>query len=102
MDGAVEFNEGYIEKATSKHLKLKRGRGSQRQAQAVLMAESTSLEDIETGVRSKHCRHFKIKVFEDHHSNTLTEVVKENFNQKNIVFSDKRTNYVGIAKLVEI
>jgi hypothetical protein len=102
LEGAVEFDEGYFEKATSKHVKLKRGRGSQRQAQVAVMAESTPLEDIETGVRSRQCRYFKMKVIEDHNSDTLTELVKENFNQKNIVFSDKSTSYVDIAQHVEM
>ncbi len=30
LQGEVEFDDGYFEKATSKHVKLKRGRGSQR------------------------------------------------------------------------
>ena len=33
---------------------------------------------------------------------TLTELVKENFNQKNIFFSDKSTSYVDIAQHVEM
>jgi hypothetical protein len=43
-----------------------------------------------------------MKVIEHHSADTLTELVKENFNQKNIVFSDKSTSYVDIAQHVEM
>ena len=49
LEGAVEFDEGYFEKATSEKVKLKRGWGSQPQANVSVMAESTPLEDVETG-----------------------------------------------------
>lgn len=35
LKGAVEFDEGYFEKATSQKVKLKRGNGSQRQLNVV-------------------------------------------------------------------
>ena len=43
LEGAIEFDEGYFEKATSEKVKLKRGRGSQRQMNVAVMAESTPL-----------------------------------------------------------
>jgi transposase-like protein len=101
LQGEVEFDEGYFEKATSKHVKLKRGRGSQRQAQVAVMAESTPLEDLDTGECSRHCRYFKMKVIEDHSSSTVTQLIKENFDEKSIVFSDKSSSYVDIAQHVE-
>jgi len=53
LEGAIEFDEGYFETATSEKVKLKRGRGSQQQNNVVVMAESTPLEDIETGTKSR-------------------------------------------------
>ena len=100
LQGEVEFDEGYFEKATSKHVKLKRGRGSQRQAQVAVMAESTPLENLDTGVCSKQCRYFKMKVIDDHSADTVTKLVKESFDEKSIVFSDKNTSYIDIAKHV--
>ena len=41
------------------------------------MAESTPLEDLETGENSKSCRYFKGKVLEDHTSEGINETVKE-------------------------
>jgi hypothetical protein len=66
------------------------------------MAESTPLEDIETGKTSKHVRYFKMKVLENHLSYKIDTVVKESFDEKCIVFSDKSTNYVNIADYVEV
>jgi hypothetical protein len=104
MEGMVEFDEGYFTTETSKLDKqhLKRGRGSQKQTNVAVMAESTPLEDIETGRTSKHCRYFKMRVLESHSSEEINEIVKKNFNEKCIVFSDKSTSYVDISKYVEI
>jgi len=56
LNGEIEFDEGYFEQAVSEQIKLKRGRGSQRQSNVAVMAESTPLEDLETGEVSSHCR----------------------------------------------
>ena len=102
LDGAIEFDEGYFEKATSEKVKLKRGRGSQRQMNVAVMAESTPLENIETGISSSQCRYFKMKVLHDHKAETINEVIEENFSEKSIVFSDKSSSYVDISDYVEI
>jgi len=84
----VEFDEGYFEKEVSKQTKsiLKRGKGSQRQSNVAVMAESTPLEDIETGKVSRHCRYFKIT---------------ESINSKTFVFSDKSKSYVHMSDYIE-
>lgn len=102
LEGAIEFDEGYFEKATSEKVKLKRGRGSQRQMNVAVMAESTPLEDIKTGKKSSHCRYFKMQVLYDHKADTINDVVQENFEEKSIVFSDKSTSYVDISDYVDI
>ena len=101
LEGAIEFDEGYFEKATSDKVKLKRGRGSQRQTNVAVMAESTPLEDLETGIKSSQCRYFKMKVLHDHKSDTINTIAKESFDEKSIVFSDKSTSYVDISEFVE-
>lgn len=101
LEGMVEFDEGYFEKATSEKVKLKRGRGSQRQRNVAVMAESTPLEDIETGKQSKQCRYFKMKVLVGHSSDEINTVVEENFDDQCIMFSDKSTSYVDIADYIE-
>ena len=57
----IEFDDAYFEKATPDGIKLKRGKGSQKQQNVAIMAESTYLEDIETGESSKSCRYYKRK-----------------------------------------
>jgi len=104
LEGMVELDEGYFSTETKKKDKqnLKRGRGSQKQTKVVIMAESTPLEDIETGKTSKHVRYFKMKVLESHLSGKIDSVIKESFDEKCIVFSDKSTSYVNIADYVEV
>lgn len=102
LQGAIEFDEGYFEKATSEKIKLKRGRGSQRQMNVAVMAESTPLEDLETGVKSNQCRYFKMQVLYDHKADTINKLVKENFDKKSIIFSDKSSSYINLSDYVEI
>jgi len=64
----VEFDEGCIETEIDNESKtlLKRGRGSERQINVAVMAESTPLEDVSTGKRSNHCKYFMMKVLESY------------------------------------
>ena len=101
LKGEIEFDEGYFEKATSSKVKLKRGRGSQKQLNVAVMAESTPLEDLDTGNKSSQCKYFKMKVVGNHNSAEIDQLVSENFDQKSIVFSDKSTSYVNISDYVE-
>ena len=104
LEGMVEFDEGYFSTETSKKDKgnLKRGRGSQKQTNVAVMAESTPLEDLETGKGSKHCRYFKMKVLGSHLSEEINEVAAGSFDEKCIVFSDKSTSYVDISNYVDV
>jgi transposase-like protein len=101
LNGSVEFDEGYFEKATSEAVNLKRGRGSQRQSNVAIMAESTPLENIENGKIDSHCRYFKMKVLESHNKEEINQVVVEYINQNAVIFSDKSTSYVDFKELVE-
>lgn len=51
LKGMVEYDEAYVEKATAEKIRdqLKRGKGSQKQVIVAVGAESTPLEDIDTG-----------------------------------------------------
>lgn len=104
LEGMLELDEGYFPTETSEKEKqnLKRGRGSQKQTNVAVMAESTPLEDIETGKTSKHCRYFKMKVLQSHLSEEINTTVKEYLDNKSIIFSDKSTSYIDIAKFVEV
>jgi len=66
------------------------------------MAESTKLEEPETGKKDNHVRYFKMKVLETHKKDEINDVVSKNINEQSIIFSDKSTSYVDIADYVEI
>jgi len=99
----VELDEGYFPTETPKKVRenLKRGKGSQRQQNVAVMAESTILEDIETGKVSRHCRFFKMKVLETQDSEAIDEEVKKSIDEEAIVFSDKSTSYLNISDIIE-
>jgi hypothetical protein len=69
----------------------------------MVMAESTVLEDIDTGKVERQCRYFKAKVLENHQADgtdlTLKQAIED---EKMIVFTDNSTSYVNIADYVEL
>lgn len=104
LKGEIGFDEGYFEIAAKESVKknLKRGRGSQKQSNVAVMAESTPLEDPDSGKKSSHCRYFKMKVLTSHKAGEIDETVEGNFDETSIVFSDKSTSYVNISDYVEM
>ena len=50
-----------------------RGRGAEGKQNDAVMAESTPLEDIETGKKEKHVRYFKARVLDSHQSEGTRE-----------------------------
>jgi len=102
LKGMIEFDEAYFEKATPDGIKLKRGKGSQKQQNVAVMAESTFLEDIETGKKIKHCGYYKMKVLDTHTTKSVSDTVAENIEEMSIVFSDKANTYLDIADYVEM
>lgn len=87
----VEFDEGYFEKEVPKQKKsnLERGRGSERQINVAVMAESIPVEDLETRITSNHCRHFKMKVLESHKSLEIEFLIKNSLDPEAVVFQTK-------------
>ncbi len=104
LEDMVEYDEGYFSVSTPKKQQqnLKRGKGSQKQQNVAIMAESTPLEDLETGKVEKHCRYFKMKVLPTHKSGDVDSSIEQNIDEKSIVFSDKSTSYVNISDHVEV
>lgn len=97
----VEFDEAFFSKPTRKGTILKRGKGSQKQVNVAVMAESTPLEDVNTKRKSRACRYFKMKVLDDHTADLINETITSCLDEKCIVFSDKSKSYVDISKLIE-
>ncbi len=105
LEGMIEMDEGYftIEASEHDHKTQKAGRGSKTKSNVMIMAESTVLEDVETGKVDRQCRYFKAKVLDDHKSDGTDDMFKKSIsNEQTIVFTDKSTSYVNIADYVEI
>lgn len=66
------------------------------------MAESTPLEELETGKTSRQCRYFKAKVLNNHKPDNINNTVQDSIDEKSIVFTDKSTSYVDIADYLEL
>ncbi len=68
LEGMIEMDEGYftIEASKLAHKTQKAGRGSKTKSNVMIMAESTILEDLETGKVDRQCRYFKAKVLADY------------------------------------
>lgn len=104
LEGMIEMDEGYftVESTEIQKNKRKRGRGAAGKQNVAVMAESTPLEDLETGKKERHCRYFKAKVLKDHRSQGVDQVVKTSIDQQSIVFSDQSTSYINIADYIEL
>ena len=105
LEGMIEMDEGYftIEASEHQHQTQKAGRGSKTKSNVMIMAESTVLEDLDTGKAERQCRYFKAKVLEDHQADGTDETLKNAIaNEKTIVFTDQSTSYVNIADYVEM
>jgi hypothetical protein len=105
LEGMIEMDEGYfgVEASKQAHATQKAGRGSKTKSNVMVMAESTVLEDLETGKVDRQCRYFKAKVLQDHKADGTDEAFKDAIDdEQTIVFSDMSTSYVNISDYVEI
>lgn len=104
LEDMVEFDEGHFEIATSNSKKegLKRGKGSQRQQNVAVMAESTVLEDMQTSKTNRQCRYFKMKALENQKAESVNQCIEESITEKTVVFTDGSKSYVDIARYVEV
>ncbi len=105
LEGMIEMDEGYftIEASGQQHAAQKAGRGSKTRSNVMVMAESTVLEDIETGKVERQCRYFKAKVLENHNADGTDQTFEQAIDkEQTIVFTDKSTSYVNIADYVEL
>lgn len=102
LEGMIEFDEGYFEKAIGEDVDLKRGKGSQRQSNVAVFAESTKIEDIASGKKDSHVRYYKMKVLASHKKEDINTIVGNVLDDKCIVFSDKSASYVDIKDYVDI
>lgn len=104
LEGMIEMDEGYftVESSQIEQDKAIRGKGAVGKQNVAIIAESTPLEDIETGKIERQCRYFKAKVLEGHNAENINNEVKESLAESSIVFTDKSSSYVDISKFVEL
>ncbi|WP_158846181.1 IS1595 family transposase [Algibacter sp. L1A34] len=105
LEGMIEMDEGYftIEASENDHKTQKSGRGSKTKSNVMIMAESTVLENLDTGEVERQCRYFKAKVLTDHKPQGTDQTLQSSIDgNQNIVFTDQSTSYVNIADYVEI
>jgi hypothetical protein len=88
LEGMIELDEGYftVESSEIEQEKGVRGRGTAGKINTAIMAESTPLEDIETGTRSSQFRYFKAKVLTDHTAGQVNETLHGSISEKSIFF----------------
>ena len=103
LKGMVEYDEAYVEKATAEKIRnqLKRGKGSQKQVIVAVAAESTPLEDIDTGEKSQHCGFFKMKVLTNETAESIEQFVKDSIDKKSVLTTDKSQASVNLERLVD-
>ncbi len=104
LEGMIEFDEAYFTVESSKIEQEKgiRGKGAVGKQNVAMMAESTPLEEVETGKKEKQVRFFKAKVLDGHTGEQINETIKDSIDNQSIVFTDKSTSYVDIADFVEL
>lgn len=105
LEGMIEADQGYfsLEASTIEQHAQKTGRGSVTKSNGMVMAQSTVIEDIETGQTDRQCRYFKTKVLEYHQAEGADRVLKKAIdNEKAIVFSDKSTSYIYLEDYVDM
>lgn len=104
LEGMIEMDEGYftVESSEIEQQKGKRGRGAAGKQNVMIMAESTPLEDSETGKKERQCRYFKAKVLDNHKAEGVHDTITTSLDEQSIVFTDKSTSYVDIADFVEL
>jgi transposase-like protein len=102
LTGMLEMDEGHFEVATKQGIKLKGGKGSQKQQNMAVLAESIPLEDLDTSKKSSHCKCFKMKALDNHKSESINSLFENNIKECSIIFTDKSTSYIDIANYVEV
>src|SRR5690606_39207693 len=104
LEDMVEYDEAFVEKATGRKERrnLKRGRGSQRQVSVAVMAESTILEDLETGEKDKSCQYFKMRKITNLKSRTAENLIRDLIDGSAVLQTDESTTYSDLADCVEV
>ncbi len=106
LSGGTEIDEGFFttvdsENRGNKKVKLKRGRGSQRQTPVLVMAETKKSKELKKHRPTYSCNHFKMIVMEDLTAETVHSIVKGSLDRNSKVRSDSYASYSKLNKIVK-
>lgn len=105
LAGMIELDEGFFTTEVPEEEKdkpLKRGRGSQRKAKVLVMAESAPVtETPKYGNKPTKVGHIKMLVIDDLKSKTIDGKVKLYVDKDTIIKSDDSTSYTNFKTLVK-
>ncbi len=104
LEDMVEYDETYVGKSIKAQVrsKLKRGRGAQKQSKMVVMAESTVLEDPESGGLNKSCRYFKMKKIKNLEAKTAESLIKTYINSDYVLQTDESTTFSDLNDCIDV
>lgn len=104
LEDMVEYDEAFVGKATKAKVRsqLKRGRGSQKQSKVAVMAESTLLEDPESGKTDKSCRYFKMKKIKNLEAKTAQTLIKEYIDSHSVLQTDKSSTFSDLSDCIDV
>ncbi len=104
LEDMVEYDEAFVGKAVNNRTKskLKRGRGSQKQTKVAVMAESTVLEDPDSGKHEKSCRCFKMKKIKNLEAKTAQALIKEFIDKNTVLQTDKSTTFSDLSDCIDV
>lgn len=104
LEDMVEYDEAFVGKSTKAKIrsKLKRGRGTQKQSKVAVMAESTVLEDPESGKLDKSCRYFKMKKIKNLEARTAQTLIKEYIDSNSVLQTDKSTTFSDLSDCIDV
>jgi hypothetical protein len=105
LSGQIELDEGFFAteiKQEDKDKPLKRGRGSQKKAKVLVMAESKEVEGKVTKKgKPRKVGFIKMQVIPNLKAETINEQVTTNISDKATLITDGSTSYTGLETLVE-
>jgi len=104
LEDMVEYDEAFVGKSTKAKIRsqLKRGRGSQKQSKVAVMAESTPLEDPESGKINKSCRYFKMKKIKNLEAKTAQRLIKDYIDSNAVLQTDKSTTFSDLSDCIDV
>lgn len=100
--GSIELDEGFFSTQrdeTEKGKPLKAGRGSQKKAKVLVMAESTPVEGSKMNIK-KQVGHIKMVVIPNLKASTIDVEVIDNIKKESSLITDVSSSYVHFKNLV--